>query len=122
MSNINNHGVSMNNIELSPHLQELTCEQAAAIQGGAKIQLFLGANFTGKSLLLTINKAGLSKKLTGQFNNSISSAKVLSGRWVLNTNGDGSGLFVEIGPRKAQYPRFEKVLNNTISFAKATVA
>ncbi|MEH2233046.1 MAG: beta/gamma crystallin-related protein [Nostoc sp.] len=121
MSNINKHGVIMNNIELSPHLQQLTCEQAAAIQGGAKIQLFLGANFTGKSLLLTINKAGLSKKLTGQFNNSISSAKVLSGIWDLRTNGNGEGgLGITLRPGK--YPRFTKAINNTISFVKATLA
>lgn len=46
MSNINNHGVGMNKINLATDFQELTCEQAAAIQGGAAVDLFVDANFT----------------------------------------------------------------------------
>ncbi|MEH2224453.1 beta/gamma crystallin-related protein [Nostoc sp.] len=121
MSNINNHGVSMNNIELSPHLQELTCEQAATIQGGAKIQVFTGENFTGKSLIVTGDRAGTQRQFTGKFDNSISSIKVLSGVWDFRTNRNGKGgLGITLSPGK--YPRLSKAINNTLSITLLKIA
>lgn len=121
MSNINNHGVNINQIELSPHLQELTCEQAAAIQGGAEIVVFTGINFSGNALKVTAGNAGEQFQFTDEFNNSISSAKVVSGTWDLRSDNNGGGVGVTLQP--GDYSDFRAFGGNDIfSLAIAAVA
>ncbi|MEH2244713.1 beta/gamma crystallin-related protein [Nostoc sp.] len=124
MSNINNHEVGMNKINLAGNFQDLTCEQAATIQGGAQIIVYTDANFQGDSLSVTADSAGQQYQFTDKFNNSISSAKVISGTWDLRSNEDGSGVGGTFGP--GEYSDFSTFagpsINDTVSLAIAQIA
>lgn len=94
MSNINNHGVSMNKIELSPHLQELSCENAATIQGGANVELYDDVNF-GKPLVFTDSD---SSYVGDAINDRVSSIRVNSGVYQFWTNANFQGQSVTLSP------------------------
>lgn len=114
----------MNKINLPESCEELTCEQAATIQGGAKIIVFTGANFKGDAFILTADRAGKQFQFTGKFDNSISSAKVLSGTWDLRSNPDGSGAGITLRP--GNYSKFSAFggvsIDNAVSLAIAAIA
>ncbi|MEH2319218.1 beta/gamma crystallin-related protein [Nostoc sp.] len=118
MSNINNHGVSMNKIELSPHLQELSCENAAAIQGGASAQLFTDPNFSGTATNIFDYDVPLVP-----FNDQTSSIKVYSGQWTFWSDANYSGSGLILGP--GEYSDLKNlnggVYNDVISSAKINV-
>ncbi len=109
----------MNKINLDADFQELTCEQAAAIQGGAEIVVYTDANFGGSALSVVAGSSGEQFEFTGEFNNSISSARVLSGVWEVSSGTDGTIVTGTFGP--GEY-NFIDGLNDTISLAIATVA
>ncbi len=79
MSNINNHGVGVNKINFTADFQELTCEQAAAIQGGAAIELFRHENF--QDLIWASDSP--TPNIGPELNDQATSAKVNSGQWYL---------------------------------------
>lgn len=110
----------MNKLNLATDFQELTCEQAAAIQGGAEIVVYTDANFGGSALSVTAGNAGEQFEFTGEFNNSISSIKVLSGTWEFVTGSDNTGLVQTLG--LGEYSTVHPDMNDTISLAIATVA
>ena len=125
MANINNHRVGMNKINLAGDFQQLTCEQAAAIQGGAQILLFTDINFSGTEGIVSTDRAGVQAQLTGNLNNSISSARVISGTWDLRSEPDGSGVGITLGP--GDYSDFRTgfdggSFNDIASLVIATVA
>ncbi|MEH2296007.1 beta/gamma crystallin-related protein [Nostoc sp.] len=121
MSNINNHEVGMNKINLAGNFQELTCEQAAAIQGGAEITVFTDINFGGQAFTVTADSAGQQYQFTDNFNNSISSAKVISGTWDLRSEPDGGGFGVTLDP--GEYSDFRNFgFNDVTSLAIAKIA
>lgn len=96
MSNINNNGVSMNKIELSPHLQEISCENAAIIQGGAVVTLYNDINFGGDSFGSDTEITDLSFTA---YNDQASSIKIDSGSWAFYTdaNYQGSSVVLNAG-------------------------
>lgn len=116
MSNINSHGVGMNNINSAAHFQELTYEQAAAIQGGAQIILYKDADFRGDSLLVTGGPGEVFVPEGPEWNDSVSSIRILSGVWTTATNSDGSGLSTTNEPNN--YAKVPRNLNDSLSFFK----
>ncbi|MBW4534419.1 MAG: beta/gamma crystallin family protein [Pleurocapsa minor HA4230-MV1] len=108
MSKINNHGIGINKINLAIDLQELTCEQAAAIQGGAKITLYEDANFQGVSDTIEIGRSGeiinltdniLAGDIIRSLGNEVSSYRIESGTFSLWSDQDASGRgLVQLGP------------------------
>jgi hypothetical protein len=120
MSNINNHGAGMNNIELSPLFKDLTSEQGAAIQGGAAIEFFEDVNFGKTTSGVVTNDL----PYVGDFwNDKISSIKVYSGQWVFWSDANFSGSGIILGP--GEYSDLTSlnggVYNDVISSAQATV-
>ncbi|MDZ8088424.1 MAG: beta/gamma crystallin-related protein [Nostoc sp. DedQUE12b] len=115
MSNINNHGVDMNNDVL---FQELDCEKAATIQGGASAQVFTDANFSGTASNIFDYDVPLFS-----FNDQISSIKVFSGEWVFWSDANFSGSGLILGP--GEYSNLQNlnggVYNDVISSAKRNV-
>ncbi|MCC5647758.1 beta/gamma crystallin family protein [Nostoc sp. CHAB 5824] len=106
MSNINNHGVDMNNDVL---FQELSCEKAAIIQGGAAIQLFTDANFQG-----VFGEFNFKENVPAGFNDRISSIKVLSGKWNVWSDANQTGVaLTELVP--GDYPTLPADFNDVIS-------
>lgn len=106
----------MNNIELSPLFQELTSEQAAAIQGGAAIEFFEDVNF-GKTTSGVITS---DLPYVGDFwNDKISSVKVYSGQWQLWTDANYSGNVLTLDP--GEYSSFAPNTNDVFSSIKATI-
>ncbi|MEH2459688.1 beta/gamma crystallin-related protein [Nostoc sp.] len=95
MSNINNHGVSMNKIELSPHLQELSSENAATIQGGAVITLYNDSNFGGDALGSDTDISDLSATA---YNDKASSINITQGQWAFYTDANYQGTSVILNP------------------------
>ncbi len=125
MSKINNHGIGINKMNLAIDLQELTCEQAAAIQGGARIILYEDANFQGESLTIDGSSAGETLSLSGDpLDNKVSSFKVESGEWSLWSEGNASGVgFAATGPGEySSIPDMDSRLNDTISSVLVNIA
>jgi hypothetical protein len=102
-------------------VQDLDNETAAAIHGGAKIILYTDKNFQGDRLTVTANRAGQRVPLNGRFNNSISSAKVISGKWDLRSERDGSG-GLGITLRAHRRFNFARNFDNVASLVIAKVA
>ncbi|MEO0012226.1 MAG: Beta/Gamma crystallin [Cyanobacteriota bacterium] len=100
MSKINNHGIGINKMNLAIDLQELTCEQAAAIQGGARMILYEHENFQGSFIIAEGSSNNESVSLSGTLlDNEVSSFKVQSGEWSLWSEGDVTGVGLEpFGP------------------------
>lgn len=86
----------MNKINLPENFQELTSEQAATMQGGAQIIVFADPNFQGESLSVSAGSANQQFQFTGNLDNGISSAKVISGRWDLRSEPDGGGFGITL--------------------------
>jgi hypothetical protein len=114
MSNINNHGVGVNKINFTADFQELTCEQAATIQGGAELHVFEDENFSGPNSIYNEDVG-----LVGIFNDRISSVKVYSGEWTLWSDADFSGSGLILGP--GEYNLTGGVYHDTISSVQRTV-
>lgn len=115
MSNINNHGVDMNNDVL---FQELNCEKAATIQGGASAQVFTDANFSGTAS----NIFDYDVPFFGSLNDQISSIKVYSGQWVFWSDANSSGSGLILGPGEYNLQNLNGgVYNDVISSAKINV-
>lgn len=108
MSNINNHGVGMNKINLAADFQELTCEQAAAIQGGAAVQLFTDGNFGG-----VFGEFNFRENVPADFNDRTSSIRVLSGQWRLWADANQSGYSITLNP--GDYATLPAEFNDVIS-------
>ncbi|MDM9586277.1 MULTISPECIES: beta/gamma crystallin-related protein [unclassified Nostoc] len=114
MSNINNYGAGMNNIELSPLFQDMTSEQGAAIQGGAAIEFFEDVNF-GKT---TSGLVTTDLSYVGDFwNDKISSVKVYSGRWEFWTDANYSGRVLTLDP--GEYASFAPNTNDVFSSVRS---
>ncbi|MEH2331075.1 beta/gamma crystallin-related protein [Nostoc sp.] len=111
MSNINNHRVSMNKIELSPHLQELSCENAAAIQGGANVELYDDIDF-GRPLLFTDSSYSY---VGGAINDRVSSIRINSGIYEFWTDADFKGNSVTLGPGSYSFVPNVGLPNDTLS-------
>ncbi|WP_414518220.1 beta/gamma crystallin-related protein [Nostoc sp. PCC 9305] len=116
MSNINNYGIDMNN---DRPFQELSCETAAAIQGGASAQVFTDADFSGTAS----NIFDYDVPDFQGFNDQISSIKVFSGQWVFWSDANFSGSGIILGP--GEYSNLSNlnggVYNDVISSAKRNV-
>lgn len=101
MSNIN-HGVGMNIIDLSSPSQELSCEEAAAIQGGqVDVSLYTNPNFKGRRLNVNTGIRNLNQ-VGGGFNDAISSIRVRSGAWIFCTSPNYQGNCTLLG--EGNYP------------------
>ncbi len=114
MSNIN-HGVGMNIIDLSSPSQELSCEEAAAIQGGqVDVTLYTGTNFNGRRLNVNTGIRNLSQ-VGGGFNDAISSIRVRSGAWIFCTNPNYQGNCTLLG--EGNYPSVSNagIRNNSLT-------
>lgn len=98
----------MNKINLSADFQELTCEQTAAIQGGAAIQLFTDGNFQGD-----FGEFNFRENVPAGFNDRISSIRVLSGLWKVWSNANQSGASILLHP--GDYPYLPVDFNDVIS-------
>ncbi|MEY2833566.1 MAG: hypothetical protein RLZZ574_2825 [Cyanobacteriota bacterium] len=122
MSKINNHGIAINKINLAIDLQELTCEQAAAIQGGARIILYEHADFQGESLTIDGETADQTFSLIGDpLNNKVSSFKVESGLWSLFSEDNQLGFKpLDVGP--GEYSSVEPLFNDVISSGRLNLA
>ncbi|MDZ7951334.1 beta/gamma crystallin-related protein [Nostoc sp. DedQUE09] len=114
MSNINNHGVDMNNDVL---FQELNCEKAATIQGGASAQVFTDANFSGLASTIFSDDIGLFD--LNNFNDKISSIKVFSGQWTFWSDANYSGVGIILNP--GDYATIPPEFNDVISSAKRNI-
>lgn len=118
-SNINKHGVDMNNIELSPLFQELTSEKAAAIQGGAAYEFFENANFSGASTAILTSGEPYVSDL---WNDKVSSIKVYSGEWAFWSDVNYSGSAIILGPGDHDLTTLNGgVYNDVISSVKVNV-
>lgn len=114
MSNIN-HRVGMNIIDLSSPFQELSCEEAAAIQGGqVDVTLYTDANFKGRRLNVNTGVRNLSQ-VGGGFDNAISSIRVRSGAWIFCTNPNYQGNCTLLG--EGNYPSVSNagIRNNSLT-------
>jgi Beta/Gamma crystallin len=118
MSNINNHGVDMKN---DAPFQELSCEKAATIQGGASAQVFTDANFSGLASFPFSGDIALFD--LNNFNDKISSIKVFSGQWTFWSDSNFSGSGIVLGP--GEYSDLSQVnggvYNDVISSAKVNI-
>lgn len=114
----------MNKINLPENFQELTSEQAATMQGGAQIRVFTDTNFQGESLLVNSGSAGQQFQFTGNLDNSISSAQVISGTWDLRSNPDGTGVGTTLSPGNySDFSAFKGAsLNDVVSLAITAIA
>ncbi len=80
----------MNKINLATDFQELTCEQAAAVKGGAAVDLFQDANFT-RPLLSTDSSIA---NVGPDANDQTTSARINDGTWLLCVDDNFRGCFL----------------------------
>lgn len=114
MSNIN-HGVGMNIIDLSSPFQELSCEEAAAIQGGqVDVSLYTGTNFSGRRLNVNTGVRDL-RLVGGGFNDSVSSIRVRSGSWIFCTSPNYQGNCTLLGEGNYRSVTAAGLADNTLS-------
>ncbi|MEH1835483.1 MAG: beta/gamma crystallin-related protein [Nostoc sp.] len=107
-SNINNYGVGMNKIDLGANFQELTCEQAAAVKGGAAVELFRDANFT--SPLLSVDSDN--PNVGPDANDQTTSARINDGSWLLCRDSNYQNCFGPVGPGSYDNLQFSVGLPN----------
>lgn len=81
MSTINNQVKALNNIA---DVQDLSSETAAAVQGGADLEVYRHANGAGWLGGFNFGK----DKLSSDANDQISSVRVNAGRWILFQNSN----------------------------------
>jgi Beta/Gamma crystallin len=112
MSNINNNGASMNKIELSPHLQEISCENAAVIQGGAIVTLYNDINYGGDALGSDTEISDLSFTA---YNDQASSIYITQGTWAFYTDANYQGSSVVLNPGAYNWVENVGLPNDTIS-------
>ncbi|MBN3944552.1 beta/gamma crystallin-related protein [Nostoc sp. NMS9] len=91
MSNINNQTQDFYSIEL---VQDLSYETAAAISGGAALELYNDSNF-GKLLVQTNEGTG---NVGNDVNDRITSIVVNEGVWRFFTDSQFRGLSADLGP------------------------
>ncbi len=80
----------MNKINLATDFQELTCEQAAAVKGGAAVDLFQDANFT-RPLLSTDSSIA---NVGPDANDQTTSARINDGTWLLCADSNFRNCFL----------------------------
>ncbi|MDM9586275.1 MULTISPECIES: beta/gamma crystallin-related protein [unclassified Nostoc] len=108
MSNINNHGVDMNNDLL---FQELSGEKAATIQGGYALELYQDANFQ-QPIFFTDS----SYSYIGDTSNDQTSSIIINqGTWAFYTDADFQGTRITLGVGAYPYTGYLDVGNDTIS-------
>ncbi|MEH2361748.1 beta/gamma crystallin-related protein [Nostoc sp.] len=112
MSNINNHGVSMNKIELNPHLQEISCENAAIIQGGGVVTLYNDVNYGGDALGSDTDISDLSQTA---YNDKASSIYITQGTWAFYTDANYQGTSVALNPGAYNWVENVGLPNDSIS-------
>jgi Beta/Gamma crystallin len=77
MSNINNQVTSLDNAMFG--IEDLSCNAAANVQGGAAMTLYRHANLQG-DVLGSFNGGGL-RSLSSNANDQISSVRITEGKW-----------------------------------------
>ena len=112
MSNINNREVSMNKIELNPHLQEISCENAAIIQGGANITLYNDRDFRGDAFGSDTEISDLSFT---NYNDQASAITISEGRWAFYTDANYQGTSVVLNPGSYSWVEDVGLPNDSIS-------
>jgi hypothetical protein len=120
MTHIKNHTQNLFAIDTTQDLfQELTSEQAAAIQGGAAIEFFEHAGFSG----VTSGVVDYDLPYVGDFwNDKISSIRIYSGEWVLWSDANNSGSGIILGPGEHDLTTLNGgVYNDVVSSIRANV-
>lgn len=95
MSNINNQ---TNNLYTIDTVQDLSQESAAAIQGGAAVELYDDSNFR-KRLVSTDSGT---RNVGNNVNDRVTSIVINQGRWRFYTDSNFRGVSADLGP--GRYP------------------
>lgn len=88
----------MNKINLATDLQDLTCEQAATIQGGAAVELYDDINFDKPMVYTDFDYSYVGDTL----NDRVSSIRINEGTWNFYTDANFEGNVVTLKP--GSYP------------------
>lgn len=102
----------MNKIDLGADFQELTCEQAAAIQGGAIVTLYNDINFGGDALG---SDTEISDMSFTAYNDLASSIVITEGTWAFYENANYQGISASLGPGSYSWVENVGIPNDTIS-------
>ncbi|MEH2242813.1 beta/gamma crystallin-related protein [Nostoc sp.] len=108
MSNINNHGVDMNNDVL---FQELSCEKAATIQGGYALEIYRDINFQNPIFFTDSDYSYIGNAS----NDQISSIRINQGNWAFYADANFKGTKITLGPGAYPFTGYLDIGNDTIS-------
>ncbi len=102
----------MNKIDLGADFQELTYEQAAAIQGGAIVTLYNDVNFGGDAFG---SDTEISDMNFTAYNDLASSIVITEGTWAFYEHTNYYGASAVLGPGTYSWVENVGIANDTIS-------
>jgi hypothetical protein len=91
MTKINKQSISLYNIEA---VEDIDHESAAAIQGGAAVELFADSNFRNRMVSTDRGSANVGDGV----NDRTTSIKINEGKWRFYTDSNFRGVSTDLGP------------------------